>query len=289
MIASAIPYLICFMMFIVGTNLTPTALNQVKQSPANYIWGTLGQVILLPLLALVLILILSPSKEIATGMMLVSLCPAGAISNLYTYVAKANVALSVTLTTLTNLIAVITLPLVLIGLFADNTSFDSLIGFAQQQVLQLVTMLFLPMLLGALSQHYAPRILAKAMPFLEPFTLFGLLAIVGSIFVTHSTMIKNQFHQLMLPAALFTIGAICIAYAISKLMKLDSQDATAFMAEFPSRNLALVALISVTFLNNSQYLVFAAMFLAIESPILLGLMLRHRFKINKMRLAVSNS
>lgn len=281
MIASAIPYLVCFMMFIVGTNLTTTELNKVKQQPANYVWGTLGQLLLLPLLAGVLIFILSPSKEIAVGMLLVSLCPAGAISNLYAYIAKANVALSVTLTTLTNLISIVTMPLVLTLLFATSASSADLLNFAQGQLIQLATMLFFPMLLGALCQHYLPKLLARAMKVLEPLTLVGLLSIIVAIFVVHFETIKTQFMELLLPAASFTILSVLIANIISRVKKLDSKDTMAFLAEFPSRNLALVAVISVTLLNNSQYLVFAAMFFVVESPILLFLMLRHRRLVNK--------
>lgn len=280
MIASAIPYLVCFMMFIVGTNLTPAELNKVKQNPSNYIWGTLGQLLLLPALASLLILILSPSKEIAVGMLLVSLCPAGAISNLYAYIAKANVALSVTLTTLTNLISIVTMPIVLALLFVSTASVDELIGFAQRQLWQLATMLFLPMFAGAMCKQFLPNLLSKAMKLLEPLTLVGLFSIIAAIFIVHIDTIKAQFANLLIPAASFTLCSVFIAKGLSKIRGLNSKDTTAFLAEYPSRNLALVAVISVTFLNNSQYLVFAAMFFVVESPILLFLMLRHRRKVN---------
>lgn len=285
MIAAAIPYLIYLMMFTVGTNLTTKEIAKVKQAPSNYIWGTLGQILLLPLIAYILVLLLKPSQEIAIGLLLVSLCPAGAVSNLYAYIAKANVALSVTLTLLTNLLAIFSLPIIVALLFATKLTGSEFNDFAQQQLYQLSSMLLLPVLAGALFKHYLPELLSKIKKVLEPATFIALVTVIASIFVEHTEVITEQFTELVIPAASFTIIALLIAKGISKLLQLNSRDTTAFLAEFPSRNLALVAVISVTFLENSQYLIFAGMFFVVESPILLFLMLRHRRKVNKLAVA----
>lgn len=280
MIANAIPYLIYLMMFTVGTNLTIAQWANIKAAPNHYIWGTLGQVFLLPALAYLLIQILQPKPEIAVGLLLVSLCPAGAVSNLYAYIAKANVALSVTLTLLTNLVAIISLPIVITVLFASALSGKEFTAFVQQQLYQLVSMLLTPLFLGALVQHYLPNLLSKLKPSLDTITFASLLAVVGSIFIEHAATIHNEFFELLVPAASFTLLAIVIAKLLSKSLSLNSQDSTAYLAEFPSRNLALVAVISVTFLDNSEYLIFAGMFFLVESPILLFLMLKHRRQVN---------
>ena len=145
MIADAIPYLIYLMMFTVGTNLTLEQLGKIKSSPRHYILGSLGQVLLLPLMAYILVITLQPKPEIAIGLLLVSLCPAGAVSNLYAYIAKANVAMSVTLTLLTNLIAIISLPIVITLLFATTLTGAEFANFVQNQLSQLVSMLVLPL------------------------------------------------------------------------------------------------------------------------------------------------
>jgi BASS family bile acid:Na+ symporter len=268
-------------MFTVGTNLTPSALVTIKRAPSNYIWGTLGQVFLLPVLAYALVLILQPRQEIAVGMLLVSLCPAGAVSNLYTFIGKGNIALSVTLTMLTNLIAILTLPIAITLLFATAMTTEEFAQFAQQQIHQLVAMLLLPMLAGALTQHFFAKSVAKIKSILEPMAFIALLAVIGSIFAKHFAVIKTQFAELMLPAVCFTLGALMIAQLLAKSRGLNSTDTAAFLAEFPCRNLALVAMISVTFIGNTEYLIFAAMFFAIESPILLFLMLRHRIQLSR--------
>ncbi len=282
MIADVIPYLIYLMMFTVGTNLTASQWSKIKAAPSHYIWGTLGQVLLLPLMAYTLVLILQPKDEIAIGLLLVSLCPAGAVSNLYAYIAKANVALSVTLTLLTNVISIVSLPIVITLLFATRLTGDEFANFVQQQLNQLVSMLLIPLLLGALFQHFLSNLLSSIKKGLEAITFSALLTVIGSIFVEHTKTIKTEFFELLIPAACFTILALLIAKTLSKLLGLNSPDTTAFLAEFPSRNLALVAVISVSFLGNSEYLIFAGMFFVVESPILLFLMLRHRQKINRL-------
>lgn len=282
MIADVIPYLIYLMMFTVGTNLTVSQWSKIKATPNHYIWGTLGQVLFLPLMAYALVLILQPKAEIAIGLLLVSLCPAGAVSNLYAYIAKANVALSVTLTLLTNVLSIVSLPIVITLLFATRLTGDEFANFVQQQLNQLVSMLLIPLLLGALFQHFLPNLLSFIKKGLDAITFSALLTVIGSIFVEHTETIKTEFFELLIPAACFTILALVIAKTFSKLMGLNSSDTTAFLAEFPSRNLALVAVISVSFLGNSEYLIFAGMFFVVESPILLFLMLRHRQKINRL-------
>lgn len=282
MIADAIPYLIYLMMFTVGTNLTLEQLGKIKSSPRHYILGSLGQVLLLPLMAYILVITLQPKPEIAIGLLLVSLCPAGAVSNLYAYIAKANVAMSVTLTLLTNLIAIISLPIVITLLFATTLTGAEFANFVQNQLSQLVSMLVLPLFIGALFQHFFPKLLASIKAVLDTLTFTALLTVIVSIFVEHTETIRTEFFELLFPASSFTILALAIAKLFSHSMNLDSKDTTAFLAEFPSRNLALVAVISVSFLGNSEYLIFAGMFFVVESPIILFLMLRHRKKINEL-------
>jgi len=106
----AIPVVVIMMMFVVGMELSLEDFRRVHGYPKPVLVGTAGQLIILPLIAVLLTLVLDPPRHIVAGMVLVAACPAGAISNFYVYLARANVALSVTLTAVTTILAFVTLP-----------------------------------------------------------------------------------------------------------------------------------------------------------------------------------
>lgn len=107
-----IPLTIILMMLVVGMALTPDDFRRIPSFKRMVIIGTLWQVILLPLVAIGLAWGLNSTPLVAAGLVLVAACPGGAISNYYVYMARANVAFSVSLTGVSTLIGFITLPFV---------------------------------------------------------------------------------------------------------------------------------------------------------------------------------
>ena len=103
-----IPLLIILMMLVVGLGLTPDDFRRVRQFPKIVIAGSAGQLLLLPTIGIAVAWALEPTSTIIAGMILVAACPGGAISNYYVYMARANVALSVTLTAVSTIMAFIT-------------------------------------------------------------------------------------------------------------------------------------------------------------------------------------
>src|SRR5262245_48618548 len=108
----AIPAITFFLMITVGTDLTTDDFQKVRKDPRALIIGTIGQY-LLPLIAFLILKGSHLTPEIASGMILIASAPAGGISNYYSYLARANVALSVVFTALSCLISPLTMPLLL--------------------------------------------------------------------------------------------------------------------------------------------------------------------------------
>ena len=94
----AIPAALITVMLGMGLSLTVRDLKRVVVYPRAVSVGLFGQLICLPLLAFVLALILAPNPAVAAGAILLAACPGGVTSNAYTFAARADVALSVTLT-----------------------------------------------------------------------------------------------------------------------------------------------------------------------------------------------
>ena len=280
MIEKTIPVLVFLLMFIIGASLTAADFKRLKKHPKIILIATLGQVLLLPLAAWLLIIVLQPAPSVAGGMLLVSLCPGGAMSNIYSLLAKANVALSVTLTAMNSLFSVVALPILIATVFP--TLFDlgtDSNGLIKKQSLQLLLVLLCPVLLGMVLRHIKPTLMIKAMPALERMGALGLLALLMAIFIQFQQQIADQLSSLMVLAVLFSLLSLIMAYCLCRLLRVKQTDEAAVIIEFPVRNLALTAMIAVSIFNNSQYLLFAAVFFVVQTPIMLAVISWYRLKL----------
>ena len=145
---AGVPVLVFFAMVVVGMELTTDDFRRVARQPQIVVAATVGQFVLLPIIGWILVRCLGLQPAIAQGVLLVAACPSGTMANVYTYLARANVALSVTLTGVSCLAAVLTTPLALAVLQAqggESTGFR--VPFAVL-VGQLFLLLVLPVLSG---------------------------------------------------------------------------------------------------------------------------------------------
>ena len=107
------PFCLIIIMFGLGLGLTVADFKRLTKYPGDFIVGFFGQVILLPIVAFILIHIISLPPELALGTMLIAAAPGGVMSNILTKFANGDVALSVTLTAIISLISVITVPFII--------------------------------------------------------------------------------------------------------------------------------------------------------------------------------
>ena len=102
---------LAFIMFGIALDLSVDKFKGVFSTPKKLVAGLVAQLVLLPFLTYVLVVLTQPEPSIALGMFLVAACPGGNISNFISSIAKANVALSISLTTITSLAAILFTPL----------------------------------------------------------------------------------------------------------------------------------------------------------------------------------
>ncbi len=281
MIEKTIPILVFLLMFIIGASLTAADFQRLKEQPKVILIATLGQVCLLPLAAWLLIMLIQPAPSVAGGMLLVSLCPGGAMSNIYSFLAKANVALSVTLTAMNSLFSVVALPILIATVFPTLLDLGTDInGLMKKQSLQLLLVLLCPVVLGMVLRHMKPKLMIKAMPAFERMGALGLLALLIAIFFQFQQQIIEQLSSLMTLAVLFSLLSLLIAYCLCRALRLKKSDEAAVIIEFPVRNLALTAMIAVSIFNDSQYLLFAAVFFVVQTPIMLAVIAWYRSRLN---------
>ena len=106
------PIALALIMLALGASLTVKDFTRVVQSPKNFFIGLICQLILLPIIAYLLIIIIKTPIELALGVMLIAAAPGGVTSNVLTKFADGDVALSITLTAITSLISIVSVPYV---------------------------------------------------------------------------------------------------------------------------------------------------------------------------------
>ncbi len=162
-----LPLAMGLVMLGMGLSLVPDDFRRIVRAPKAVALGSLGQVVVLPLIALLLTRVVPMQPPIAVGLIVVALCPGGPSSNLITYLARGDVALSVTLTALSSLITVFTIPvftnLALAAFLGGGAEIRLPIG---STMLQIVLITLVPTAIGMAIRQRAParaQALEKAM------------------------------------------------------------------------------------------------------------------------------
>ena len=149
------------MMFSVALSLRPSSFTFLRSSPRSFFVGISAQLVALPLLTVLICYLFEPSPSIALGMIVVSCCPGGNVSNILVLLARGNAALSVSLTTGSSLVAAFITPFAILlwsGIYPPTAKLLTSIEFDTFKFLvQTTVILALPLLLGILVNVCFPR------------------------------------------------------------------------------------------------------------------------------------
>jgi BASS family bile acid:Na+ symporter len=152
-------------MLSLGLGLGPADFRRVVAQPRDFLVGIVSQVVVLPLVALGIVLVWAPTPALAVGLMIIAAAPGGVTSNLLTRYAGGDTALSVTLTAVTSLAAIVTVPIIVflaldqfVG--AGATAEMSMVGIA----LRMFGIVVVPVILGMVVRHLWPALAARWEP-----------------------------------------------------------------------------------------------------------------------------
>lgn len=247
-----LPLALILIMTGVGMSLRPANFHQVARQPKAFVVGAVAQLLLLPLLAVGIIWAFNLTGELAVGLFILALCPGGTTSNLYSYLAKADVGLSVSLTALVGFVTPFTLPLL------AAWAMQYYLGAENQLQLPLVKTwltLFivgvLPVLIGMLIKARFAIFAERAQPVISRFSVVVLLLLIISIAIDLGDAL---WHYLLLtgPAALaLNIVSMAAGYALGRWLLHSEQQARTICLEVGLQNGTLALLITTGILQNS--------------------------------------
>ena len=200
------------LMFLLGTDLNARAFADVARKPRAVLLGMLGQIVLLPLLAFGVASVLDLSPVYFMGLVLVACCPGGSSSNVFSMLARGDVALSVTLTAISSVITLFTLPVIMevVSRFVSEQSGVDVSLPVGKLVVQNLVLLFVPILAGALFRRFRPEAAAKVSRVLGKAAFPALMFLALVFFLQYPREIVDNLSVLGLAAgALILLAMLC--------------------------------------------------------------------------------
>ena len=241
-------------------------------------WGLISaataiQFIGIPAVVLGVVLWLDVPPIAATGLLLVGTCPSGSISNAYTFLARGNTSFSVTLTTISNVVALIATPVVLTFVASiAGTEIAKALEFPPGPLLQqLFLSMVLPLAIGFFVRaRYSEFVLRNLKKIRAGCGILIVLVVTISV-CTDPSEIASQLQVLWLPSLLITPFLFALAFAIALAFKVQEGDRVALLFELPCRNVALAMLVALTVMGNSPVAFASLAFFLLEAVLLLAL------------------
>ena len=227
-------------MFGMGLTVSAHDFKIVLSRPKDILIGTVAQFCVMPLLAWLLTQTFSLPKDLALGVILVGCCPGGTASNVITYLAKGDLALSVGMTAVSTLLAPLVTPFLVWFMAGTMVEVDT-----WGMLLSIVYVVIAPIVVGLLCQHFLPNMTRAVTPYLPAFSSIAIGLTVG-IVVSHSAeRLLLGGMVVVLVVMLHNLFGLLIGFLAGKLLRLTKPKNVALSIEVGMQNSGLASSLAV--------------------------------------------
>ena len=249
------PVCLAIIMFGLGLGLTVADFTRLLKIPRDFIVGFFGQVILLPIVAFILIQIISLPPELALGTMIIAAAPGGVMSNILTKFANGDVALSISLTAVVSLISVITVPLIIYNsadfLGIEITKKISMLNIALKMFVAVTIPVVFGMIVRALMADY---IVSKTL-LVQRLSLILFLLIFTAIWVEEWNRIVSFIQRAGLIALILNLTMIFLGYYLAKYLASGVEQRKCISLECGLQNGTLAVFVGTQLFDNVVFMV----------------------------------
>ena len=210
------PFALALIMFGLGLGLTTTDFSRVIKNPKDFFVGFVSQLILLPIVALGLVFFLNLTTTIAVGLMIIAAAPGGVTSNILTKFANGDVALSVTLTAVTSLVSILTVPFVVINsanIIGVSISSDISIANVALKMALVVTV---PVLFGMIIRKLFTNFILSKINLIDKLSGILFVIVFAAIYIEERNNILDYILQSGLAVLILNIVMMTLAFLIAK-------------------------------------------------------------------------
>ena len=256
LITAILPVAVFIIMFGLGLSLRIADFTYILKQPKAILVGLSAQIIALPLIALLIAILFKLPPELAVGLMIISFAPSGSTSNMFTNLAKGDVALSISLTAITSLITPFTIPLFALLAMRYFLGSDSVVVIPfLKTFIQLLVIIILPVVLGMFILSKWQKKADKAEPLIRIFSVVFLFLIVVAIIVKNKAEMIGFFMQTGVATLTLNILVLGLGYWLAKFFQLSQKQAISIGYEVGIQNGALALIITGTIIGNSTMMI----------------------------------
>ncbi|MEA2445398.1 MAG: bile acid:Na+ symporter, family [Thermoleophilales bacterium] len=245
-----LPIALATIMFSLGLSLTVADFKRVFVVPKGVAIGLANLLVISPFLAFGIAELYGLAPELAVGLVLMGSAPGGTTANLLTHLARGDTALSVTMTAISSLAAVVTVPLYLtLSIEYFNAPVGNDVSMAGI-VARVFGITVVPLAVGMWVRARSPERAAALEPGLRK-AVFGFLALViAAVAITEFGVIRDSFADLALATLTLNLAAMTVAYTVSRVARLDDRQSTAIALELGVHNGTLAIAVATTIDNT---------------------------------------
>jgi BASS family bile acid:Na+ symporter len=260
-----LPIALGIIMLGLGLSLTVADFTRVLRYPKATIVALACQILVLPALCLGLVLLFDLEPTLAVGMLLLAAAPGGTTANLFSHLARGDVALNVTLTAINSVLAVVTLPIVvnlaLDGFLGDDGG-AAAIGLQPAKMLQVFAIVLVPVAIGMVVRARAPEFTERMRGPVKIASVVVLVAVIAIAVYQERANVLGYLGDVGLVALLLCVLSLAIGYAAPRLARVERRQsiAAAFEIGLHNSTLAITIALSPALLDSTEMAVPAAVY-----------------------------
>lgn len=256
--------IIALMMFGVSLSLRVEDFQRIIREPKAPAAGMIAQFLLLPALTCLVTVVFNIRPELALGMMLIAACPGGSLSNIMTWVARGNLAASISMTAASSLAATVLTPLNFTFWANVNPATRAILRdidiSAGSLLLQILLVLGLPIVLGMVIGARSPKLVAKTDKPLRWLSLGVFVVFLGIAFSNNAQLFIEKIDTFFLLVVGHNAMALVAGWLIARAMKLNQAETRAVTLESGLQNSGLGLVIIFTFMPEASEMMLIAAF-----------------------------
>lgn len=262
--------ILTLLMFELGLNLSIEDFKLFKTRPKPVLAGLIGQIIILPLLAWIIGQAFGLEPIFLIGFVLIACCPGGSSSNVFSMLAKGDVALSVSLTACSSIITLITVPLIMEWVTTAAGSTVQVHLPVGKLVMQNLVLMFLPIVVGIIVKKKWSTAALKMHNVLSRIAFPALIFLAGVFFFQNRDAIIDKFGQLGLSVSVLILLAMGSGALLSRAMRLNGKERRTIVIEVGMQNAAqAIAIASSPLVFNNDLIAIPAIIYALMMNVIL--------------------
>ena len=245
----AIVPLLAAVMFMMGLTLTQKDFRRISKEPKAVFIGVLLQFLLMPVLALTLAGMLQLSNQLTAGMVLVGSCAGGTASNVMTYLAKGDVALSISMTMASTLIGVFATPFLCAFYLSETVSVDT-----RGMLLSIMQMVFLPVFAGVIVNHLLQTQIVKFERFFPSLSILLILCIIAIVVALNSERLVDIGLLTLVAVILHNSLGLASGFFVSRLFGFNLKQSHTIAIEVGMQNSGLGVALALQYFSPTAAL-----------------------------------